>query len=313
MPDNTEIYSYPGEQPDPRVVSIETRHLWDPKVESGKRKFSEVDYLTSGNIEIVEKQVSALLNLVETNQKEKDILFEETLKSFVNRFEDSMNTFSQRLVTALGGYPQPINPYTHPSQNTFSGANENGAKDISESFQGLPDPRFNLGTQRLNLSDPLVSSGKPEEQPSINNPSFWASLLNKAAQVELTGGILYRFYAGLLAEPQYVKLFQDFSEESFRHYDKVQELILSLGMKEYLALYPDMTMLEIKPIPPILKDLVPSVFAWMAKHEAMAIDAYKDLGSAVSGQDWALENFALTQVEEETRHYVQLLKLSGIL
>jgi bacterioferritin (cytochrome b1) len=311
MPD--EVYSYPGERPDPRTLQTNTSHLWDSNKKSlqGSKSLEAIQIdedldstkianpfaVDSGDIKLIEAQIKALLELVETSQQKKDLVFEQKLTNLLELVEKTMNgmdNFSQRLVTALNGLPQPVAPYSHPPMAAQTNPNVG--------IGNYPDPRFSFS-----------GLTKPEEPHEAEEPVLWAALLNQAARLELAGVLLYRFYSGLLAEPQYVELFQESSNESFTHYDRVQELILSLGLKEYLVLKPDLQMMEIEPIPRTLKDLAPSVFTRMAIHEQKAIEAYKDLGSAVSGKHWALENFSLTMVEEETRHYLQLAKLAGMI
>ena len=317
-----EHYSYGNERVDPRTLTSDSEHLWIPgqKPKSYQAQAEDDDEMLSlinlgvsrsqsvADIEKLERQVERLVDLV-AQSSDKTTDSDERLLKVLEKLEQLMNPNNPLEVLR---YLQAQNQTQIPSQNVQGFSQAYSSNQVFNPYgQGQGQGQV----QPQNFSFPDLGNASFPAEPEIPEPGeqeVWAKVLNEAARLELAGVCLYSFYATILVDPAYIEFFKESAQEGILHYERNQELILYLGKKDRLALAPTLELLSVPMIPATLKDLPASAFPRMAEHEAKALETYRELGALVSGKDWVLENFALTQAEEEARHLVQLKKMAGL-
>lgn len=139
-------------------------------------------------------------------------------------------------------------------------------------------------------------------------------ILAKIAAHELTGVLMYNFFALTLPGPDGIALREVYGEsrdESMTHYAKAINFILHFqGGREYATPVPSEAVTR---YPNATTGMVQASLLRAIEHEDLAISLYSELYMVVRGCDIALEDWAMEQVQTETEDATQFRVMAGLL
>jgi len=157
-----------------------------------------------------------------------------------------------------------------------------------------------------------------ETQPDVTGEREldWNQVLNclhHIAAHEIAGVCLYSYFkssvSGIWRAPL-AEMFDENATESLAHYHTAQQMIVRVqGAGQYLAKAPDAQYLQSAPLCSAAG--VGKLLEFAIAHETKAVLAYSELYELVAGEDAALENWALSQIETETRDLTEFQQVAG--
>lgn len=206
-------------------------------------------------------------------------------------------------------YQQPIAQQRIANQNSVAATPEQLEALLQQiqSLQSQVQPQEALEEKHLE-----ESVAKAVEQTEGVPSAEVIAQLRKIAAHELAGVLLYNYYGSILCLEE-KKHFLDSAVESADHYQKTQEFIICAGNPTALVCLPDSEAMSSIPMDASgkLSASRDIAFERMIEHEKVAVEAYTLLAE-MAGDDLALENFALSQVEVEKRDMIRLKMIAGL-